>query len=177
MLKCKSDAQTIIPQFYTLILNQFSVSIKGIRCDNAKELHLQSFLALKGILPYHSCVERPQQNSVVERKHQHILNIARALAFQSHLSLSYWSYFINTSVYLMNHTPSALLHFKTSFELLYNKLPTYDHIRVFGCLAYASTLDSTRHKFSPRSRACVFIGYPPGMKAYTLLDRPSFTPG
>ncbi|XP_062113694.1 uncharacterized protein LOC133824738 [Humulus lupulus] len=67
-------------------------------------------------------------------------------------------------------TPSLLLKKKTSFELLYDKLPSYEHLRNFCCLAYASTLDRTRHKFSPRSKACVFIGYPHGMKAYTFLD-------
>uniref|UniRef100_A0A803QCX9 Retroviral polymerase SH3-like domain-containing protein n=1 Tax=Cannabis sativa TaxID=3483 RepID=A0A803QCX9_CANSA len=43
---------------------------------------------------------------------------------------------------------------------LYRRLPSYDHLCIFDCLAYASTLDNSRDKFSPRSRACVFIGYP-----------------
>ena len=43
-------------------------------------------------------------------------------------------------------------------------------MHVFGCLAFASTLSAHCTKFKPQARACVFIGYPMGMKAYKLYD-------
>ena len=40
----------------------------------------------------------------------------------------------------------------------------------FGCLAFVSTLNSSRTKFYPHAIACVFIGYKPRMKAFKFLD-------
>jgi len=52
------------------------------------------------ILHRKTCVETPQQNSVV--KHQHIFNITCNLLFQSDLSKVYWSYVAAHVVYFMN---------------------------------------------------------------------------
>ncbi|XP_022845245.1 uncharacterized protein LOC111368228 [Olea europaea var. sylvestris] len=55
-------------------------------------------------------------------------------------------------------------------KLLYGKPVDYTHLKVFGCLCYASTLPSTQTKFHPRAVACIFAGYMPGVKGYKLYD-------
>jgi hypothetical protein len=62
-----------------------------------------------------------------------------------------------------------LLHKKTPFEILYNKLPDYSRMRVFGCVAFA-TIVNPSSKFSPRAIKCIFLGYPIGQKTYKLYD-------
>ncbi|KAL4572890.1 hypothetical protein LXL04_019678 [Taraxacum kok-saghyz] len=80
MLKNKYDIISIIPSFYQMVLTQIDKKIKVFRFDNAKELEFKDFFSEKGIIHQKSCVAKPQQNSVVERKHQHLLNVARALS-------------------------------------------------------------------------------------------------
>lgn len=117
-----------------------------------------------------SCVYRPQQNARVERKHRHILEVARSLRFQASLPLNYWGDCVPAAVYLINRTPSSVLNFKTPYEILYDSKPDYKPIRTFGCLAFAYNPDTYTDKFSMRGVPCVFLGYPPNKKGYKLLN-------
>jgi transposase InsO family protein len=75
-----------------MVQNQFNCNVKQIRTDNGTEFMsntMQSYFYLKGIIHQRSCVDTPQQNGIVERKHRHLLEVARALRFQANLPISF----------------------------------------------------------------------------------------
>jgi transposase InsO family protein len=155
-MRYKSDSQNILKSFINFAYTQFQATVKAIRVDNGSEfMSMREFFLSHGIEHQRTCVYTPQQNGVVERKHRHILAVARALLFHSHLPLEFWGECVLTAVYLINRLPSPLLSNKSPFELLYNKPPSLDHLRVFGCLCYA-TIVHPAHKFDPRAKKRYF---------------------
>jgi len=130
LLKSKSEVSTHVKNFITLIQNQFHITPKTIRTDNGPKFMLNDFYALHGIVHHKSCVETPQQNGRVERKHQHILNVAKALLFQSKLPPTFWSYAVLHVVFLINRVSTPLHHNQSPYLVLHNKLPSIDLFKV-----------------------------------------------
>jgi len=54
--------------------------------------------------------------------------------------------------------------------MLYDFLPAYLNLKVFGSLCFASTFENQRTKLDPRAKMCIFLGYENGIKDYVLLD-------
>jgi hypothetical protein len=170
LLKSKAEVSLHIQNFITSIQTQFHITPKIVRSDNDPEFLLHSFYAFYGIIHHKSCVETPQQNGRVERKHQHLLNVGRALLFQSKLPKAFWSYAVLYATFLINRVPSPLLHHKSPYQLLHESIPDTSVFKVFGSLCYASTLLSHRTKLDSRARKSVFLGYKSGYKGFVLYD-------
>ena len=170
LMKSKSEIRPILQSFYLMIKNQFAKSIKVFRTNNGLDFQMVDFFKLNGSIHQHSCIATPKQNSIVERKHQYILCVARALKLQSNILITYQGDCILTAVHLTNKLTYPLLNNKSPFELLYNKAPYYSYLRVFGYLCFSSTLSHNRGKFDPRATKCAFLGYYYAIKGYELLN-------
>ncbi|KAK9740661.1 hypothetical protein RND81_03G051900 [Saponaria officinalis] len=165
----KFQVPALLKAFVAYVENQFGYDIKVFRSDNGTEFvqgECHSFFQDKGIVHQRSIVGRPQQNGRVERKHRHLLDTARALRLHANLPVKFWGECILTSIYLINKMPTPLLNWKTPYELLMGKTPTYDELRVLDSLCCASMPITHRDKFGARARRCVFLGYPFGQKGY-----------
>ncbi|KAJ0920051.1 putative RNA-directed DNA polymerase [Helianthus annuus] len=157
----KTEVFENLKVFYELVLTQFKKKVKIIRSDNGTEFvnsQMNSFFKTNGILHQTTCSYTPQQNGVVERKHRHLLNTARALMFQGGLPLRFWFDCVLTAVYLINRLPSSVLNGRSPFEMMFSFKPSLSHLRNFGCLCFSIILHDS-DKFSFNAEKCVFLGY------------------
>ncbi|GJS57094.1 retrovirus-related pol polyprotein from transposon TNT 1-94 [Tanacetum coccineum] len=93
LIKHKSEASKRLMDFHKMVEVQFEKQIKRIRCDNGGEFtsnNMLNFYNEKGILLETTCPHTPQQNGVVEKKHMHLLETARALMFDANLPKQFW---------------------------------------------------------------------------------------
>lgn len=89
-------------QFYNFVLNQFGISIKCIQSDGGMEYvshSFKSFLAAKGIVQMIRCPYTPQHNSLIERKHRHIVETAITLIATVGLPIVFWYYACAHSIF------------------------------------------------------------------------------
>lgn len=59
---------------------------------------------------------------------------------------------------------------KTSIEMIYNRPPPVEHLRVFGCVCYVHNQKHGRDKFESRSNKSVFLGYPFAKKGWSIYN-------
>jgi len=172
LLPDKSQVYTAIEYFLSMVETQFKTKVAMVRTDNGTEFIQSlclSLFGLKGILHQRSIVKTPQQNGVVERKHRHLLDTARAIRFQAGFPKYFWGECILAATHIINKLPMANLQWKSPFEVLYGQLPNLEELRTIGCLCYAANIGET-DKFAARAKKCVLLGYTFGFKGYKLYD-------
>ncbi|CAH9063661.1 unnamed protein product [Cuscuta epithymum] len=172
-MRRKSEVFHHFCNFQTLVENLLSRKIKFFQSDGGGEfdnIMFHTHFLKTGILFRKSCPDTPAQNGVAERKHRHLLELTRTMLIESSLPPSFWVDALYTATYIVNRLPTPLLKNLTPFEMIFNKVPDFNFLRVFGCACFPNFIAKSSNKLSPRSICCVFIGYAPGYKGYRCLD-------
>ncbi|WJX17055.1 hypothetical protein P8452_07010 [Trifolium repens] len=117
-----------------------------------------------------SCPHTSPQNGKAERKIRTINNIIRTLLAHASLPSSFWHHALQMATYLLNILPTKKLALQTPTTILYQKSPSYSHLKVFGCLCFPLIPSTTRNKLQARSTPCVFLGYPSNHRGYKCFE-------
>jgi len=71
----------------------------------------------------------------------------------------FWAEAIAIAMYIMNRTPTVVVHGMTPEEKFTGKKPCVSHLKVFGYIAYVHVPNEKRSKLDPKAEKCIFIGY------------------
>lgn len=124
MLKRKSDALDSFKKFKALAETEKNSQIGCLRTDQGGEFTSNSFSDFceeNGIRRQFSSPYSPQQNGVVERRNQTIMNMVKSMLKTKNFSKNFWGEAVNTTTYLLNCSPTKSLDGKLLMKLRWVK--------------------------------------------------------
>ena len=135
--------------------------LKHFHTDGGAEYNrAERVLESRGIKVTRTPIHTPQWNAIAERKNRTIIECARALLFRASLEPDqFWSYAVETAVFLHNRVIIVNPQGKTAHELFTGQKPDLSLLRVFGCKAIVHSTEEHPSKFAPRGQMGIFVGY------------------
>lgn len=121
------------------------------------------------IIHYKTCPHTSQQNGVVKKKHQHLIQITRALLFQSGLPKCFWEEALLQHILLITY----LQKFYPGKPHMRCYLENYQIINLWKSLDAFVLLpiqNPHKDKLASRDNPCAFLGFQSGFKAYKVYD-------
>ncbi|GKC71698.1 retrovirus-related pol polyprotein from transposon TNT 1-94 [Tanacetum coccineum] len=116
-------------------------------------------------------VRTPQQNGVVERRNQTLVEAARTMLIFLNAPLFLWSEEVATTCYTQNRSLIRTRHNKTPYEFLHDRKPDLKHLHVFGALCYLTNDSEDLGKVKPKAEMSIFIGYSHAKNAYWIYNK------
>jgi transposase InsO family protein len=137
----KDEAFTHARDLILRLQNEFpKKAMRSIHSDNGIEFKntqfCNLFFASLGLEHQFSTSYVPQQNGIVERKNQTLVEKARMMLDEHKTSRCFWAEAINIAYHVSNHIFLRVFLNKTSYELRFARPPKVSHFRVFGCRCF-----------------------------------------
>ncbi|GJR53572.1 retrovirus-related pol polyprotein from transposon TNT 1-94 [Tanacetum coccineum] len=156
----KDEAIDKFVLYKTEVENQLGKKIKVVRSDRGGEYvaPFAELCAKHGIRHEFTAPYSPQQNGIAERKNRTLKEMVTAMLISSGMSQDMWGEAILTATYLLNKIPRKDKE-ETPYELWMGRKPSYQYLRVWGCLAKVVVPTPKAQKIGPKSVDCIFIGY------------------
>ena len=160
--KSKKDFKLTVRTVIQIIKTQWNKTVCVIRMDGETSLiqeHQKLAMEL-GIICRISAPDTPEQNGSAERSGGVLMTKARAMALEALLPSNLWPETVICASYITNRTPVCQLGWKTPFEIVHGSKPSYAHLHIFGCRAYALDKHVAKtNKLSPRAHIGHLVGY------------------
>ena len=171
LLHSKDEALNMFKIYKAEVENQLEKKIKIIRSDRGGEYEstaFSDFCTQHGIVYQTTAPYTPQQNGVAERKNRTLKDMINSMLNSSGLPHNLWGEALLTTNFILNRIPFKNYN-KSPYELWKGRIPSYNIIKVWGCLAKVLIPLPKRTKVGPKTIDCVFIGFANASAAYRFL--------
>ena len=173
LLKEKSEAFEKFKRLRKTVEQETGKKIITFRTDKGGEFvskEFNDYCESVGIRRHLTAPYTPQQNVVVERRNRTLMEMTRSIMKHMHIPNYMWGEDTRHSTYIINRVATRSLKEVTPYERYQKRKPNIEHIRIFGCIAYAKVDAKLLRKLDDRTRMLVHLGTEPGSKAYRLFD-------
>ena len=162
ILKHKSQVFRRFQEWKAMVERSTGRKVIALRTDNGGEytsVEFQSYLRKEGIKHEFTVPRTPEQNGVVERLNRTLMDSVRSMLVGAHLPQRFWAEALATAVYLRNRSPTKSVDGLTPYEAWSGHTPSVDHLKVFGCTAYAHISKEEGQKLDLKAKKCILLGY------------------
>ncbi|GKB53425.1 putative ribonuclease H-like domain-containing protein [Tanacetum coccineum] len=152
----------------------FNANVCKIGTDNGTEFKNATLKALYdklGIMQQFLVARTPQQNGVVKRHNQTLVQAARTMLIFTRLIEFLWAEAVSTACFTQNRSIIHTRYNKTPYELLYGRKPNVEYFHVFGSLCYPTNDRDDLGKMKPKADIGIFIGYSEISRGFRIYNR------
>nr|GEZ87532.1 hypothetical protein [Tanacetum cinerariifolium] len=158
----KDEASDVIISFIKKTQLNLQLQVQRVRTNNGTEFKnktLAKFFDEVGITQQFFATRTPQQNSIVERRNQTLVEAARTMLTFVNLPLFLWAEAIATACFTQNRSIIHKRFDKTPYELINKRKPNIKFFQVFRCKCYLLNDYDDVGKLKEKGDIGVFVGY------------------
>jgi hypothetical protein len=147
--------------------------VKIFKSDNGTEFvnsDLSGYFEELGIIHQTTIPYCPESNGSVEREMRTLKDTARAMMHHESVPQFLWAEAIACSVYIHNRVLNKQSKHITAYERIIGEKPNLNHLRVFGCKAFAQIPKEKRSVWDAKSKRYMLVGYDSFSRKYRLYD-------
>ncbi|GJT57486.1 retrovirus-related pol polyprotein from transposon TNT 1-94 [Tanacetum coccineum] len=173
-LKTKDEAPAAIIKCIKNIQVRLKATVRNVRTDNGTEFvnqTLREWYENVGITHQTSVARTPQQNGVVKRRNQTLVEAAQTMLIFSKAPLFLWAEAINTACYTQNRSLIPDPRYNKPYELSKRRYRTYHFYGSFGSLCYPTNDHEDLGKFDAKADIGIFVGYTLAKKAFRIYNK------
>nr|GEW12618.1 hypothetical protein [Tanacetum cinerariifolium] len=161
-------------QYVLVVVDDYSRYTWRVCTDNGSECKnktLAKFFDEVGITQKFSAARTPQQNGVVERRNQTLVEATRTMLTFTNLPLFLWTEAIVIACFTQNRLIVHKCFDKTHYELMNKRKPNIKFFHVFGCRCYLLNDYEDIGKLKAKEDIEVFVRYSKESAAFRIYNK------